>query len=250
MGRGAGVGGRGGLELTSPPLPSEGIPRMKDKKHIYIQTDSPGPRNSAVLSGRELKALASLPLAAAPGPPPTPQPRRHGTWASGWGHLPSPCPLQALWVSGSGSCQPQGHWALHCPSQENLASSAFGPPLETQTAHGNGPLQAASQAAPLHLLARALRHASPAMRRHTGLRAQSWSTPAPDWRCLFLKGRGKCHPTGPRVPAGCSPTSGSLTACRTPARQERLGSLQNWWHQFKTTTLKKEMTWLFYPMSN
>lgn len=47
------------------------------------------------------------------------------------GHLPSQCPRQALGVSGRDSCQPQGCWALHCPSQENLASSAFVPPLET-----------------------------------------------------------------------------------------------------------------------
>lgn len=45
-------------------------------------------------------------------------------------HLPFQCPLQALSVSGRDSCQPQGYWVLHCPSQENLASSAFVPPLE------------------------------------------------------------------------------------------------------------------------
>lgn len=51
------------------------------------------------------------------------------------GHLPSQCPLQALGVSGRDSCHPQGCWTLlHCPSQENLASSAFVPPLEIQTA--------------------------------------------------------------------------------------------------------------------
>ena len=180
MGRGAGVGGHGGLVLTSPHRPSEGIPRMKDKKHIYIKTDSPGPRNSAILSGRELKALASLPLAAAPGPPSTPQPRRRGTWASGVRALTFPMSSPGPLGLGKWFLSAPGALALHCPSQENLASSAFGPPLETQTAHGNGPRQAASQAAPLHLLARALRHASPAMQRHTGLRAQSWPTPAPD----------------------------------------------------------------------